>query len=129
MREILFRGKDIDTGEWVEGFLIRTGDVASIVSMKPRKLDMLCSLAQVDAATVGQYTGVDDWRGNKIFEGDVLGYQGATESTWTIEYTDGGFCARHGNTLDALCAVEVEWFSLCKIGNIYDNPESVGVGD
>lgn len=76
MREILFRGKRIDNGEWVEGaymphyYSTRYGKVAAIFTND----DVLCKTYRfpVDPATVGQYTGLKDKNGKRIFEGDIV---------------------------------------------------------
>jgi uncharacterized phage protein (TIGR01671 family) len=65
MREILFRGKRLDDGEWVEGFVIAYIDA-------PTRMDTNLGLFEVDPATVGQYTGLEDKNGERIFEGDTV---------------------------------------------------------
>ena len=68
MREILFRGKRLDDGEWVYGFYSNTkGEDGRFHYIQNEN-----SVVLVDPSTVGQYTGITDKNGNKIFEGDIV---------------------------------------------------------
>lgn len=116
MREILFRGKRIDNGEWVYGqyaYLLnaRTKDGEPIKHMI---FDGTPFGQTVDPSTVGQYTGLTDKNDKKIFEGDILKWDSDEYGT---EYNE--ICSWDYDLLDMR---KNDWKEWCEVvGNIHDN--------
>ena len=131
MREILFRGKRLDNGEWVYGNLVRyaNGD-AEIWEIFNPDIYTDCRDWVIIPETVGQYTGLQDRDGIKIFEGDVLGKLG--HWSFYVGFKDANFVMVPCNQVQR---VNHEWHSLGQekvsswaiIGNLYDNPELLEV--
>ena len=133
MREILFRGKRTDNGEWVEGFYLYTNE-----NTQPVIIDMECCSNVIIPETIGQYTGMTDKNGKKIFEGDIVRLTDEhNEMEWTAvvvfgnpngDYSWGwqlSAIEEFGGNKDILLWVDMEESgAYCEvIGNIYDNPE------
>lgn len=114
-REIKFRGKRLDNGEWLYGSLVIISDRYYIFNDELRK--------EVDPATVGQYTGLKDKIGREIYEGDILEYDSYGDTCkYAIVFKNGCF--------GLIC--EGDFFDMNTlsngvkgkvIGNIHDNPE------
>ena len=128
MREILFRGKRVDNGEWVEGFYSAEEYNLNIHSIEyiPRiQLIGKCVSLGVIPETVGQYTGLTDKNGKKIFEGDIVtmpAYQGGKKKA-IIYFKNGKFAVDGSNySFKDICPKRME-----VIGNIYDNKEILDV--
>ena len=120
MREYLFRGKTIANGKWSEGTLLVTKQGCCITP------DATVYVA-VDPETVGQYTGLTDKNGTKIFEGDIVKY-GDTVHNVVFEQRNGtAYFDLVYSTLETLSFGYYQDLKQIEvIGNIYDNPELVG---
>ena len=136
-REILFRGKLEYNGKWIYGDLLQyeNGDVA-IFGEKLSSFGCECTeMSKRDRVipdTIGQYTGLKDKDGNKIFEGDILEYIGKRKDNMNKVYRrkvvfHEGMFALLSKELQAYSALkhhcmEDSRFAWSVIGNIHDNP-------
>ena len=126
MREILFRGKRIDNGEWVYGqlWVNRTGTRETThIFLDDGDME------EVEVSTVGQYTGLKDKNGVKIFEGDVLHWD--SHWGWYVGYENGAFRRMPLNYIQRMnwehYPLEQEGLETWEvIGNIHDKPEAMG---
>ena len=118
MREILFRGKKIDGGEWIKGFYAENGHGSSNIQPKGKFLACL-----VKPETVGQFTGLTDKNGNKIFEGDILE---SDSERFVVDWDDefSGFYLTDVNPRHQGVAMYANVADDGYIiGNVHDNPE------
>ncbi len=140
MREILFRGKSTKTNQWIYGGFhiwekrqvcvfgndrLKDDEISCVITVNsfadwnmPRTMHAV----EVIADTVGQYTGLTDRNGNKIFEGDIVNILTENEEIGIIVYEDGGFIVRADkfsiDFINNINGTDVE-----VIGNKYDNPK------
>ena len=155
MREILFRGKRLDNGEWVEGYLYEHEPPLQCIVSKdyipepsrwyiiktafadwnmPRQVEFI----EIDPDTVCQFTGLLDKNGKRIFEGDVVAQswydfdEPADDSFGEVVFSvsDCSFSVLDLNKNEIMsmghgCAYHYE---VEIIGNIHDNPELLGGG-
>ena len=139
MREILFRGKRLQGGDWVEGYffksdinkreresgkatLIFTPDCNTFITVPECNNSFM-----VVSDTVGQYTGLNDKHGKRIFEGDVAKVlQGKDKDIAYVGFENGAFMLypKTGNIYER--TLWEYWYNdwdVEVIGNIHDNPE------
>lgn len=123
MREILFRGKRVDNGEWVYGYFVKMLWEYSIIPLEDEN-----TVYPVVSETVGQYTGVTDKNGKKIFEGDIIEVDSIYGTIQTkpirfeIEWEESsGFYPLTVYRDGGDCFIDTDYCEV--IGNIHDNLE------
>lgn len=134
MRETLFRGKRFDNDEWI--YWDKYGRITDI-NGEPTKteIDMptllrypiyISDLPIINDGTVGEYTGLTDKNGKKIFEGDIMSSRG---DTYKVMFNKGVFWIKNSHYITRLyVAIHIEKIDEV-IGTIYDNPELLEEGE
>lgn len=141
MRDIVFRGKRIDDGKWSYGDLVHyKKEDTRILGQNYGAWDVLESGDPVIPETVGQYTGLIDNNGHRIFEGDIVRYLWKrgfwiSEENWEtrtsiISWNFEKICWSLFTDKDRYdqLSMEVDNGKFEIIGNIHDNPEMVNHG-
>ena len=135
-REIIFRGKRVDNGEWVHGYYVKINTDRSIdvfydeiftgemSSDNNGRVDFKRNI--VIGETICQYTGLKDTAGKMIFEGDIVHYKNSIEQAKGI--IEWGGCQFYFKWIDITEPNGALYFFQCEkeleiIGNRFDNPE------
>lgn len=129
MREILFRGKRIFTKDWIEGVAF-SHDNNEVTMLSQHPMDGSLLGKEVYPGTVGQFTGLTDKNGTKIFEGDVLRNASNEKKAvvqWFSEHSAFMLWCKSENQVYWL--YDNDFHNIEVIGNIYDNPELLGGAD
>lgn len=143
MREILFRGKRKDTGEWAYGYFVSQGNETYIFEQAEvdKGIDLggsldCCEMREVIPESLGQYIGLIDRINNKVFEGDILEYRGMFRDARRIiigydaaSYTYASVTRFFRDIYDPIDDNE---YGVCidtyeVVGNLHDNPELLEV--
>ena len=146
MKDLIFRGKSLDNGEWIvggsilqlmndgkpEAYIVGSGtlcvesheeDTGNIVGIDA------CLFRKVDPKTVGQYIGLEDKNGAPIFNGDILSanldeYNPEDETINFVKWSGFGWCSvQPGYDPDPISAFDMGIWTI--VGNVHDNPELI----
>ena len=134
MREIKFRGKRIDNGEWVYRYYfieerdIEDGIIWRDIPQIQQRYGDHYQYFDVIPETIGQYTGLIDKNGREIYEGDIVRIDDL--GIGIVDYEEGRFAMRRREERfcwPVYCRIDHSPFVPEVIGNIYENPELLEV--
>jgi uncharacterized phage protein (TIGR01671 family) len=136
MREIKFRGKRVDNGEWVYGYPIIVSYKAWIKDINDKTTNPRClapdfadfRCVEVEKETVSQYTGLKDKNGKEIYEGDIVFAEARFDcANMVVVWDKGSFvlvpCEKYKKYVSGCGYKDIRWLTKTVIGNIYENPK------
>ena len=132
MREIIFKAKRKDSGEWVEGYYLNIAKINRFICTGKIKLDgavkgiIAPEMYEIDPDTICQYTGLTDKNGQKIWENDILELQDE-DGYFTCEWEeDTARFVMNGDEI--IVDFDNYWgYQVEVIGNVFDNEELLEV--
>ena len=130
IREVIFRGKRTDNGEWIEGSLLGIDwcDKPSTYSIAPNT--PVSVFYSVIPETVGQYTGLTDKNGVRIFEGDIVSLVKHDGLIYKVVYVPCRYELVNSKGVNCFVLDIYKSENIEVIGNIHDNPDILkGGGD
>jgi uncharacterized phage protein (TIGR01671 family) len=146
MRKILFRGKSLDNGKWESGYLLENQGRTFIYQATNDNGRIAVAAVEVDPATVGQYTGLKDKNGEKIFEGYIVKWDDQSSGRYwrfavvridpdiqfdcsPIDCINGVFNSSRYNFRYECFAYKDTDNYLSVIGNIHDNADLIKIDE
>ncbi len=132
MREILFKAKRVDNGEWIVGHYTECRGETFIGIDTSSMFEIFCPPAirwfKVSSETLCQFTGLTDKSGKRIWDNDILmahlDESCPEDATYeTVEWGVTGWVTHEANSIDRHCLDKFDLEHFEVVGNIFDNPE------
>lgn len=121
-REIKFRGKRLDNGEWVYGYFSvfpKDGEIKNIITYLNEEGKY--KAIEIDPTTLGQLVGIKNEFGFDIYDGDIIHSNQWNPTTYQVCFDRGAFYIAGSDKHEVADIKYAEQFKV--IGNIYENPE------